>query len=284
VDKERPLDAHRRDAGVLRGRRLLDRLLELARVARDRREGVGHRREQVGVGLRDRCEDAHEVVELLEEAGQVGARVRQVVHHRRQQPEQARRGGDRLVEVGAAAHERVAEAAQVVLRGRARRRVEHVEDVVDVDGDDRLPGRQRAAVGDRALRAAALQVDELQPERRARADDDAAVDRDGADALVEPEVELRPDAAAGQAHRPHVLHDADAEAARAHLVALDEVRAVGDLHVQRARRHERQAVVCVVGQEHGDDRHEDRDRADEHGVGHDRARVAAAALAHGPRR
>ena len=75
-------------------------------------------------------------------------------------------------------------------------------------------------------------------------------------------VSLRPDLAVGEHDRRHVGHDADAEAARAHLVALDQVGAVGHEHVELARGHERQPVVGVVGQEDGHDEDERGHRPD----------------------
>ena len=67
-----------------------------------------------------------------------------------------------------------------------------------------------------------------------------------------------------------VLDDADAEAARAHLVALHELGAVRHLGLELVGRHERQAVVRLVRDEHGDDRDQHRHRADQ-----DRARARA---------
>ena len=59
----------------------------------------------------------------------------------------------------------------------------------------------------------------------------------------------------------------------AHLVADDQVRAVGDVDLQLLGRHERQPGVGVVGQEHRDDRDQHRDRADQHRVGERRSPV-----------
>ena len=67
-----------------------------------------------------------------------------------------------------------------------------------------------------------------------------------------------------------VLDDPDAEAARAHLVALHELGAVRHLGLQLVGGHERQAVVRLVRDEHGDDRDQHRHRADQ-----DRARARA---------
>ena len=101
-----------------------------------------------------------------------------------------------------------------------------------------------------------------------------------ADALVELEVELGDDLAVLLAHRAHVVDHADAAAAGADLVAGHEVGAVGHAHLQRRRRHERQALVGVVGQEDRDDHDEDRHAADEDGVGCD----AGSGLPHGASR
>jgi hypothetical protein len=94
------------------------------------------------------------------------------------------------------------------------------------------------------------------------------------------EVELGDDLAVRVADRAHVLDHADAAAARADLVARHEVGAVGHAHLQRRRRHERQALVRVVGQEDRDDHDEDRHAADEDGVGCD----AGSGLPHGASR
>jgi hypothetical protein len=71
---------------------------------------------------------------------------------------------------------------------------------------------------------------------------------------------------------------ADAMAALADLVALDQARPVGQLDLDVIGRDERQPVVGVVGQEHRDDRHEDGDAADEDRVGGDRGVAAAVHL------
>ena len=102
-----------------------------------------------------------------------------------------------------------------------------------------------------------------------------------ADRLVELELELGADPAGRQLDGLHVLDDADAEAAGADLVALDEVLAVGEADLQRGRRHERQAVVGVVGEEDRDDHHEHGHRAHEHRVGE---HGGCGAASHGLRR
>ena len=142
--------------------------------------------------------------------------------------------------------------------------------VLELDRHARLLGGQRRPVGEGLLRLAADDLDVLEAEGRARADDDLRVDRERALLLVELELEVRADRAVGLRGRRDVLDDADAEAALADLVALDELGAVLDVHVELAGGHERQAVVRVVGEEHRDDDHEDRDGPDEHGVGGDR--------------
>ncbi len=182
---------------------------------------------------------------------------------------------DRLVEVGAAAVEGVAEADEVVARRLARRRVEHPEHLVELDGDPRLALRERRAVGERPARDPAVELDVLQAERRARPDGHVRVGRDGAELAVELQRQLRADLAAGQRDRLHPGDDADAEAAGADLVAGDEVRAVGEVDLELRRRHERQARVRVVREEDGDDDHEHRHGADEHRARDDGGAVAA---------
>ena len=195
--------------------------------------------------------------------------------------EQARRLLDRAPDGGAAAGERVAEAAQVLLAGRARLGVEDLEDLVEVDVVVGLLERDRVAVLVGRLRVALLELEVLEAERRARADAPARVLGDLADRLVELELELGAGLAGAELDRLHVLHHADAEAAGADLVALDQVLPVGEAHLQRRRRDERQALVGVVGQEDRDDHDQHGHRAHEHGVGE---HGGCGAASHGLRR
>ena len=64
---------------------------------------------------------------------------------------------------------------------------------------------------------------------------------------------------------------ADARAADPHLVAAHEVGRARHLGLERVGRDERQALVGVVGQEHGDEHDEHRRRADQHRVAGDAA-------------
>ena len=265
--QEGALDLERRDRRVHRRRLLLDELLERLGVAPDGLPGVGHGREQARVGLGDRGDHPRGVAELLEEARKVGAGGGEVARDRLEVAEQARRLLDRAPDGGAAAGERVAKALQVQLARAACLRVEHLEDLVEVDVGPGPLERNGVAVLERGLRAALGQLEVLEAERRTRADPPPRVLGDVADRLVELERELGADAALGELHRLHVADHADAEAAGADLVALDQVLAVGEAHLQRRGGHERQPVVRVVGEEDRDDHHEHGHRAHEHGVG-----------------
>jgi len=129
----------------------------------------------------------------------------------------------------------------------------------------------------------AVELDVLQAERRARPDGHLRIGGDGAELAVELQRQLRADPAAGQRDRLHPRDDADAEAARADLVAGDEVRAVREVDLELRRGHERQARVRVVREEDGDDDHEHGHGADEHRARNDGGAVAAD-RAHGLRR
>jgi hypothetical protein len=126
-----------------------------------------------------------------------------------------------------------------------------------VAGDERLPG---GALGD---------LDVLEPERGARSHGDRGVDRQRLDDLVELHAQ-HGDRAPALALGLDRLDDADAEAAEANLVALDQLGAAGHLGADVVGRHERQAGVRVVGDEDGDDRDERGHRADEHRARDDR--------------
>ena len=206
----------------------------------------------------------------LKKLGSSRPRVGEVARDGLEVAEQARRLLDRAPDGGAAAGERVAEALQVLLAGAAR---VFSSNILKTSSRSTLTSvcssGDRVAVAERRLRVALGELEVLEAERRARADAPARVLGDLADRLVELELELGADAAGRQLDRLHVLDDADAEAAGADLVALDQVLAVGEADLQRRRRHERQAVVGVVGEEDRDDDHEHGDRAHEDRVGED---------------
>ncbi len=145
--------------------------------------------------------------------------------------------------------------------------VEHLEHVVELDRHVRLRGRQRRAVGEHVARGPLVQVEVLQPEHRPRLDRDRRVDRDLAVGLVQVQRELGAGLPVLERDRLQRGHDPDQVAALAHVVAGHELGPVPDVDLELARGHERQALVRVVSEEHGDEQHQHGDRADQHGVG-----------------
>ena len=106
----------------------------------------------------------------------------------------------------------------------------------------------------------------FQPQQRTWADRGRRVDRHLAVGRRELEDDLCPHASTLQPHRAHVRHEAHPVSPRQHLVAGEERRPVGDVDLELLGGDKRQAVVSVVGQEHGHDRHEHSDRSDQHRV------------------
>ncbi len=280
VREERPLGAQRARAGVERARGLGDRVLQRLRVARDRPEGVGHRREQARVRLRRparrraRRRRARGRSPGCRSSGRRGCArpgVRRL--------EQLGQPRDRLVEVGAAAGEGVAEATRLSPAALARRRVEHLG----------APGRARpgcasgARAASRRRRASAARA-----RGRARRTSGRAPSAGGSVTCESTgtapnlrssfSVQLRADLAAGQRAPGCISRRRRRGSRRADLVAGDEVRAVGEVDLELRRRHERQAGVRVVGEEDGDDDHEHGHGADEHRARDDGGAVAAAVL------
>jgi hypothetical protein len=278
-------------------REVLDRLVECRgpsgdRVLQERPRDVGQRAErrvevaeQLGLGRCRRGDDPRAAPERGDEAPEPRLGIGQVLHDRREVHQQRVELLDRAVEVLAAAGEAVAELDEVALPGRPRLVVERVEHLVDLDGHgSRVAQGDRRAVGEALARAALGDLHVLQAERRARADDHRGVVGQRLDGGLELQREDGGDRAVGVLLGRDVGDRADARSADAHVVALDEVGRVGDLGLELVRRHERQAGVGVVGQEDGDDDDERGRRADQHGVGGDRGRAAAAHQPSPPRR
>ena len=179
-----------------------------------------------------------------------------------------------VVEALAAAGERVAEAAQVRARGVARRLVEHVRELVELDGRRRgLRERDRVAVGEAVVGRAARELDVLEAERRARPDRSAssrsAAARPTSPASAPSRAMLEPSSRRSTSivsTVPTRVPPIRTSLPRTRLAAL------GTSRLERVGRHERQALVGVVGEEHGDEDDEHRRRADQHRVAGDRCR------------
>ena len=172
----------------------------------------------------------------------------------------------------AAAGERVAELGQVDLDRGAGGVVEGVEDLVDLD---RLGGgraeRHRVAGLEALLGGAALDLQVLEAQGRARAHDHGRVDRQRVEVLVQLHVDLGVDRAVLRVlDRLDGLDRADADAADADLVAGDQRVGVGHLGRELVGGDEGQALVRLVGEE-------DRDGDDEHGDGADQGRAGGEA-------
>ena len=116
-------------------------------------------------------------------------------------------------------------------------------------------------------RRAAGHLDVLEAERGARPDD-ATVEshRQRLDGALQLQLEHGDARAVVLALAADLVDDADARAADPHLVAAHEVRRRSELRRERVCRHERQALVRVVREEHGDEDDEHRRRADQHRV------------------
>src|SRR5213078_196449 len=91
--------------------------------------------------------------------------------------------------------EAIARAVDEVPNARARAGVERVEDLVELDDPAGLLERQRRARLQGATRPAGLELQVLQPERRARADRHDGVGAQRLDRLLQLQVELRHEAA-----------------------------------------------------------------------------------------
>ncbi len=183
--------------------------------------------------------------------------------HRLEVLEHARQLAQRLVQRRPASGERVAELEQVLLDRDPGRGVERAQHLVDLD-------RLRMRVADRHDRAgrvalvgaALIDLQVLEPERRAGADDEGRVDRELLDVLVELQVEAGADVPVLALLRLDRLDHADPDAADADLVGGHQQVGVGDHGRDPVGGDERKAVVGVVGEEDGEDDHHHGDRAD----------------------
>ena len=132
-----------------------------SRIARERLEGRRHVGEQLGVHAGDGGDDARRVSQLLEEAPDLGARVRQVAGDGLEVLEGVRQRFDQRVDVAAPAREGVAEDVEVVGRGLPRGLVEDLVDVVELNRDLGLGDRDRVPVLELGLRGPSREVDVL---------------------------------------------------------------------------------------------------------------------------
>jgi hypothetical protein len=155
---------------------------------------------------------------------------------------------------------------------------EHVQELVELDGRGRgLGQRDRVAVLEALVGAAARELDVLEAQRGARPDDDRRVGRQRGDRALELQAEDRDARAVIAALDLDLVDGADARAPEPDLVPAHEVRRARHLGLERVGGNEREALVGVVGQEHGDEHDEHGRRADQHGVAGN-----AAAPAHQP--
>ena len=194
---------------------------------------------------------------------------------------------DRFVQVHPTTGQGVAELEQIRLDRGPGRRVEHVEDLVDLHRLGAGGGQRHGRAGRKpAVRAAAVDLQVLQAERGPSPDHDRRVLGEWIDVLVEVHVDLRhlAGAAPGRVIRAggvgHVLGRdagdlADPLAADPDLVARHHAGGVGELGGELVGGYEGQPVVRLVGEEdrHHDDEH--GDRADEGRAGRQAADAPA---------
>ena len=287
LGEERLLHRQRAEARLERRRPVRDRVSQGLRIGRDRAEGDRTVRELLRVVHSDRGDDARRVGELREEANQLRRGIRQGGRDRPQVREQRVESRDRLVQGGAAGGEGVAEAHQdpaAVLPGGG---VECVVDVVELDLLLRLGKGDGPSGRHPGFAGAARDLEVLEPERRAVAHPDRRVGGQGFGALVELQVELRHrrcaravrGLAAAVGRRRHGvdrLHGADPVSADPHLVVGTEACRVAELSRNLVSGDEGEPVVGVVGEEHGHEHDQRRDRADHRRRGSQRAHSSAA--------
>ena len=221
------------------------------------------------------------VAELGEEAPQLSRVGRQQLGHRLKRVEQPREPGDRVVEVRAAAGERVAEPGQVGLRGVARRLVEDLVDVVELHRDVGLA----SGIVSPSLRWSfeRPRTNSMYFRPSAERGRTLMVVSTGTSPTFLSSLSLSSAAAVplgsviGFRSSTTPMRKPPSRTS----LPLTRLAPFVDLHVELPGRDEGQAVVGVVGEEDRDDHDERGDRPDEHGVGDDRL---VAAASHGARR
>ena len=175
---------------------------------------------------------------------------------------------DDFVELDTPRGEAVAECDRVLLDRGAGLGVEHVEQLVDVNRFARLRERDRGPGLERLSGCALFQFEVLQADRRDRQDDRARVRRERLDVLFELQFGQR-----GDAPGLRILYgferadDTDAVAGDAHLVGLLQRRGFREFDVDVVRGDEREPVVGVVGEVHGDDHDQRGERPDQQRAG-----------------
>ena len=274
VGEERPLDREAADGRVQRRRAARDRLLESGRATLGERAERGVEvAEQRGLRLGDRRDLAGGPRERLDEAGRGASAGRRGSGHHRHEVAQQRasawiamlRSRPRPASASPKSGGSSTAASRVFLS-----KVLKTSSISTGAGVASSSGIVAPSSSEARSSRARGELDVLQAERRARAHEDVRVLGQRLDRRLELHPQQRGDAAVLVALRRDLVDHADAGAADAHVVALDEVRGVGHLGLELVGRHERQAVVRVVGQEHGDDDDEHRRGADQHGVGRHR--------------
>ena len=191
---------------------------------------------------------------------------------------------DGLVERRSPPGQAVAEPLERLAGVYARLGLEGGQHVLQVLGRRGGRGERDGVAGLEGARGAARhQLHVLEPQRRARANGDRRVHRQRLDALVELELKQR-DRALSPVHAPARAADAldltDPEAARTHVVSLDELGRVRELGLDAVGRDEWEPPVRAVGDEHGHEGHQHRHRPHQHRA----RRESTAPAAHGPRR
>ena len=158
---------------------------------------------------------------------------------------------------------------------------EHLEDVVDLDGQLRLRHRDRCSGPERLLGVPALDLEVLEAERGYRAHEVGRVRRQRLDRLVELHVDDRVQGAVARLRGADAADVPDPGPADQHAVGRDQPGGVRNFDIQVVGRDEREPVVGVVREVDGDHEDQDRDRADQDRVaerflsassGHDRRR------------
>ena len=150
-----------------------------------------------------------------------------------------------------------------------RLRIEHRQDLIEIDLGARLADRDSRSVRDMSARGPRADLEVLEADRALQPDVERRVDRQRLDGLVEAQLEQRDRLSLRVACRRDRRHVADERAAHVDLSSVRQFARVADLHVEVVLRDERQAVVRLVGEGHRDDRREHRERPDQDRVRED---------------